>query len=81
VKEKSYAAILYENNSQNQLVLAFRGMKFEIKDLFVEESQLEGWFYEMMGSEVSYQTCNAFQHTRAVYDMSKDLNYNLSFTG
>lgn len=81
MKQKSYAAILYENKSQKQLVLAFRGMKFEIKDLFVKESQLEGWFYEMMGSEVSYQTCNAYQHTRAAYDMSKELNYNLSFTG
>ena len=49
----NHMSILYKNESSGQLVLAFRGLKLEPKDLFVEESKLKAAVYGSMSNEIT----------------------------
>lgn len=80
-EKKRYVSILYKNDAKKQLVLAFRGAKMEVKDIFVDDEQLDGRLQETIGRLVSHQSCNAYQHAKAAFEMSQELGYSISFTG
>lgn len=80
-QSNKYVSILYRNDSTRQLVLAFRGIKFEVKDFFVENSKLEQFVYGMMSKEITTQSYYAYLHSREAFDISREKKYNLSFTG
>ena len=80
-KPNMYVSILYKNESKRQLVLAFRGIKLEVSDWFAGDSKFENLVYGTLANEVSSYSYYAYQHSKVAYEMSKSLNYNLSFTG
>jgi hypothetical protein len=80
-KPNMYVSILYKNESTRQLVLGFKGIKLKVKDWFVGDNQLENLVYGTLANEVSSYSYYAYHHSKVAYEMSKSLNYNLSFTG
>lgn len=81
-EEKGYKSIIYMNESKRQMVLAFRGIKLEIRDLFAMDGQPQAFVYSTMGNQIYPQTVYAYYHTQAAIELCKERgNFNLSFTG
>lgn len=81
-EEKGYKSVVYINQKAKNIVLAFQGIKLEIKDLFLENN-FETIGYSMISSlDIAPQTVFSYIHIQTAVDLcKKDLNYSLSFTG
>lgn len=80
-KTKNYLSILYKNDLTNNLVLAYRGLKLNARDVFLEGSKLEAAVYGIMNKETTVHSYYAFNHTHEAVKKSIGMNYYLVFTG
>jgi len=83
IQEKGYKSVIYINERAKNIVLAFQGIKLEIKDFFLKDNLIEPTVYSMISNlEIAPQTVYSYIHTQKAVDLcKKDLNYSLSFTG
>ena len=73
---------MFINKKSKQLILAFQGIKFELKSFFNDESQNDSLIDEYISNlGISYHTMLAFHHTAKAVALSKAIGYSLSFTG
>jgi tetratricopeptide (TPR) repeat protein len=82
-EEKGYKSVVYINQKKKNIVLAFQGIKLEIKDFFLKDNLIEPTVYSMIANlDIAPQTVLSYIHTQTAVDLcKKDLNYSLSFTG
>ena len=64
-------------------MLAFQGICIEVRDLFLKKSnQIETSIYSVLANlDIAYQTILAYESTHEAVELSRRLNYSLSFTG
>ena len=84
-KERGYKSVLYINKHTKNLVLAFQGIKLEVRDFFLQDSIIGSTVYSMIANkEIAPQTAYSYMHTQLAVDICKEKkaeHYSLSFTG
>jgi len=84
-KERGYKSVLYINKQTKNLVLAFQGIKLEVRDFFLQDSIIGSTIYSMIANkEIAPQTVYSYVHTQLAAEICKEKiaeHYSLSFTG
>ena len=80
-KDKTYVSVLYINNRTKQLVLAFRGLRMNLHDLYSDKDFLRESVYGAFGNEITSHSYYAYLHAKQANELSKSTGYSLSFTG
>ena len=80
---RGFKAILYRNDKEKQLVLAFRGIKLSAEDFTGNnKSQINVFVKSVMASyEIPDQIAYTFIHTEEAVGLSRQLSYSISFCG
>ena len=83
-KERGYKSVLYINEQTKNLVLAFQGIKLEVRDFFLQDSIIGSTIYSMIpNKEIAPQTAYSYMHTQLAVEICKEKiaeHYSLSFT-
>ena len=81
-KRKGYYCILFANSKRKQLVLSFRGIRLEVSDFFLSDSQISTEVNTVFNNlDIAPQTIFAYMDTYEAVELSNRLGYSLSFTG
>ena len=80
-KDSGFHAVLFQNNEDHQLVLAYRGLSFDIAALLKKDSTLNTHIQGVIGGSIVAQQANAFIATGEAISIAKAKGYNLSVTG
>ena len=82
---ENYKSVLYKHEGNRQMVLAFKSIPFEIKELFLEKKTLANinslLYTKMMNTNIVNHIYNAYKDTLKCVKLSNDLDFALSFTG
>lgn len=76
-----YFSVLYKNESTRQMVLAFKGLKFKVNDLFDQDADVNSKVYENVGNQLNAFLQKAYIDTKLALELSEKMKYSLSFTG
>jgi hypothetical protein len=82
---ENYKSVLYKHEGNRQMVLAFKSVPFEIKELFLEKKTLANinslLYSKLMNAKIANHIYNAYMDTLKCVKLSNDLDFALSFTG
>ena len=74
-------SILYVNIAARQLVLAFKGLKMDLKYMIENRSRINNVLYSVLGKDLAVESYKAYLHAREADEVSRELGFSLSFTG
>lgn len=70
--ERGYMSILFRNDSTRQMVLAFRGVNLEFKDIFFTNSSPEAVAFGVLNQEIVPQIIYAYFHAKIGKEIIND---------
>lgn len=80
IPDQDYYSILFKNESTRHLVLAFQGLTFNFNECLSLNPQDET-FTTKLRDKLASSCYYAYLHSRSAFELSKEKNYWLSFTG
>ena len=80
IPDQDYVSILFKNESTRHLVLAFRGLTFDFNQCLSMNPKDET-FKSKLRDKLASSCYYAYLHARWAFELSKEKNYWLSFTG
>ena len=81
LKMCTFKAVVYINDSKKQMVLAFKGLDAEFKDIFNDEGSLSNNINGVLLNGVIPQLITCYGVVEKANEIAKQKDYNLSFTG
>jgi hypothetical protein len=80
-KTCAFKAVIYKNDAKKQIVLAFKGLSSDFKDLFSDEGALSNQVNGVLLNQIVPQLTSCFRAAQAANQIAIEARYNLSFTG